>query len=109
MSYTSQAYGSWSIVYWIVPVKMGTSTNYERTVLYVQNSNGGAQLTNAKTGRAIQNVAGSLDPQDLADRTLINNRTFLVAYAEKLIEAQSAESSRQPSPSVVAGSSSEST
>jgi exosortase/archaeosortase family protein len=105
MSYTSQAYGSWSIVYWIVPVKMGTATNYERTVLYVQNSNGGAQLTNAKTGRAIHNVAGSLDPQDLADRTLINNRTFLVAYAEKLIDAQSAESSRQPATPVVPGSS----
>ncbi len=25
MSYTSQQFGSWSIVYWIVPVKMGQS------------------------------------------------------------------------------------
>ncbi len=42
MSYTSQQYGSWSIVYWIVPVKMeGGGTNYERVVLYVQNSGQG--------------------------------------------------------------------
>ena len=28
MSYTSQQFGSWSIVYWIVPVKSGSWTNY---------------------------------------------------------------------------------
>ncbi len=43
MSYTSQQYGSWSIVYWIVPVRMTSgSTNYERVVLYVQNAGQGA-------------------------------------------------------------------
>ena len=36
MSYSSQIYGSWSIVYWIIPVKVGAATSYERVVLYVE-------------------------------------------------------------------------
>ena len=49
MAYTSQQYGSWSIVYWILPVKNGSSTTYERIVLYVQNQHGVvAQATNAQ-------------------------------------------------------------
>ena len=42
MSYTSQQFGSWSIVYWIVPVKMDAGgTSFERVVLYVRNSGQG--------------------------------------------------------------------
>jgi exosortase/archaeosortase family protein len=90
MSYTSQQFGSWSIVYWIVPVKMVSgATNYERTVLYVQNSGQGAVVHGLTTGDSIHNLGGSLDPSNRADVALINNRTFLVAFAKKLIATQS--------------------
>ena len=50
MSYTSQQYGSWSIVYWIVPVKMDTGgTSYERVVLYVKNSGQGVLVKGLTT------------------------------------------------------------
>ena len=50
MSYTSQQFGSWSIVYWIVPVKMDTgTTSYERVVLYVQNSGQGVVVRGPTT------------------------------------------------------------
>jgi hypothetical protein len=89
MSYTSQQFGSWSIVYWIVPVKMsGGGTNYERIVLYVQNSGQGAVVNGLTTGDDIHNIGGTLNPTNHADRALINNRTFLVAFARKLIETQ---------------------
>jgi len=89
MSYTSQQFGSWSIVYWIVPVKMtGGGTNYERIVLYVQNAGQGAVVRGLTTGDSIHNIGGSLNPANHADRALLNNRTFLVAFAKKLIETQ---------------------
>ena len=89
MSYTSQQFGSWSIVYWIVPVKMtGGGTNYERIVLYVQNSGNGAVVNGLTTGDNIHNIGGTLKPGNSADRALINNRTFLVAFAKKLIDTQ---------------------
>ena len=51
MSYTSQQFGSWSIVYWIVPVKMDTgTTSFERVVLYVQNSGQGVVVRGLTTG-----------------------------------------------------------
>jgi exosortase/archaeosortase family protein len=89
MSYTSQTYGSWSIVYWIVPVKMGTTTNYERVVLYVQNAGTGVVVPGVTTSARVRDVAGSLNPANVTDRTLINNRTFLVAFAQQLIDSQS--------------------
>ncbi len=92
MSYTSQQYGSWSIVYWIVPVKAGSGTNYERTVLYVQNAGRGAVVKGLNAGNSIHNLAGSLDPSNGHDQALINNRTFLVAFAKSLIEKQSSHS-----------------
>jgi exosortase/archaeosortase family protein len=89
MSYTSQQFGSWSIVYWIVPVKMtGGGTNYERVVLYVQNSGQGAVVKGLSTADDIHNLGGSLSPDNTADRALINNRTFLVAFAKSLIQTQ---------------------
>ena len=89
MSYTSQQFGSWSIVYWIVPVKMtGGGTNYERIVLYVQNSGRGAVVNGLTTGDNIHNIGGTLNPGNAADRALINNRTFLVAFAKNLIDTQ---------------------
>jgi exosortase/archaeosortase family protein len=91
MSYTSQQFGSWSIVYWIVPVKMDTGgTSFERIVLYVQNSGQGVLVRGLTTGDSLHNIGGSLNGSNEADRALINNRTFLVAFADQLIYAQSA-------------------
>ena len=60
MSYTSQQFGSWSIVYWIVPVKMGSGTSYERVVLYVQNVGQGAAVAGLTQSSGIRNLSGSL-------------------------------------------------
>jgi hypothetical protein len=93
MSYTSQQFGSWSIVYWIVPVKMDTgSTSYERVVLYVQNSGQGVLVRGLTTGDSLHNIGGSLNASNAADHALINNRTFLVAFADQLINAQASRS-----------------
>jgi hypothetical protein len=90
MSYTSQQFGSWSIVYWIVPVRMAAGgTSYERVVLYVQNSGRGVLVKGLTSGNAGQNIGGTLTAADETDRPLINNRTFLVAFAKELINAQS--------------------
>jgi exosortase/archaeosortase family protein len=89
MSYTSQQFGSWSIVYWIVPVKMPTGTNYERVVLYVQNQGNGAVVAGLTNGSAIHNLGGSLNTNSRAGLALVNNRTFLVAFADQLIKRQS--------------------
>ena len=90
MSYTSQQFGSWSIVYWIVPVKMGTGTNYERTVLYVQNTGDGAQVTGL-TSPGSRTWPGRSTRRRPAS-ALINNRTFLVAFARELIKTQALRS-----------------
>jgi exosortase/archaeosortase family protein len=88
MSYTSQQFGSWSIVYWIVPVKTGGSTNYERVVLYVQNSGQGAVVRGLTTADSLHNLGGSLNPSNRSDRALLNNRTFLVAFANRFLTSQ---------------------
>jgi exosortase/archaeosortase family protein len=85
MSYTSQQYGSWSIVYWIIPVKMGTTTTYQRTVLYVQNDGHGVVVPATVKTPGIYNVAGSLDA---SDQQLVQNRAFLVAFAQQLIDQE---------------------
>ena len=82
MSYTSQQYGSWSIVYWIIPVKLGTSSTYQRTVLYIQNDGHGVVVPATAKATGISNVAGSLSP---SDAQLIQNRAFLVAFAREMI------------------------
>jgi exosortase/archaeosortase family protein len=98
MSFASQQFGSWSMIDWIVPVKSGLGTNYERVVLYVQDSTEdavniegatqGAVLPRLTAGNAVHNVAGSLSPTDPADQVLIDNRTFLVAFGKEIIDSQ---------------------
>jgi len=102
MSYTSQQYGSWSIVDWILPVRSslhpsaGTgTTSYERVVLYVQNSRSGAAGSGPIPARSVHNIAGTLDPTNQTDRTLIQNRTFLVAFADQLIDRQASRSAHR--------------
>jgi hypothetical protein len=89
MSYTSQQFGSWSIVYWIVPVKMPTGTSYERVVLYVQNQGQGAVVAGLTNGASIHNLGGNLNTSTRSGLALANNRTFLVAFANALIKQQS--------------------
>jgi exosortase/archaeosortase family protein len=104
MSYVSQQFGSWSIVYWIVPVKMGSTTNYERVVLYVQNVGDGAVVPGLTSSTGIRNLSGSLTSSNPAGLALKNNRTFLVAFARELIEAQ-AKQAVAPSPKAFAAAS----
>jgi exosortase/archaeosortase family protein len=101
MSYTSQQFGSWSIVYWIVPVKMGSGTSYERVVLYVQNVGNGAIVPGLTQPSGIRNLSGSLTSATLHARALSNNRTFLVAFASELIDAQASQHT-SPAPSSLA-------
>jgi hypothetical protein len=83
LAYTSQQFGSWTIVYWILPVEKGNSTVYERVVLYVQNEHG--RIASGTVGRpsGITNIAGSQ-----GNNVLLQNRDFLVAYARELIRVQ---------------------
>ena len=94
MSYTSHQYGSWSIVYWILPVKFGATTTYERVVLYVQNAGRGAVVKGLTAGDS-SSQPGRHPQSDLTvlARALINNRTFLVAFAKQLIDKESAQAS----------------
>ena len=88
MSYTSQTYGSWSIVYWIIPVKFGTTTMYERVVLYVQNDRQwGRRPGHCEDVRASPTWLARSARSDLP---LIRNRAFLVAFARELIQARGA-------------------
>ncbi len=88
MSYTSQHYGSWSIVYWIAPVKMGVETRYERVVLYVQNSGEGVVIPGLTQPIRTSNDVSTIAPTSVQDQGLVNNRTFLVAFAKQLINSQ---------------------
>jgi exosortase/archaeosortase family protein len=99
MSYASQVYGSWSIVYWIIPVKSDGTTVYERVVLYVRNTGQVTVVRNAARVSGIRNVAGTLNGSSNIGAELIANRSFLVAFARELIQTEA--SGRASTPSVV--------
>jgi exosortase/archaeosortase family protein len=91
LSYTSQQFGSWSIVYWILPVKRDGSTVYERVVLYVQNLHGliAADPTGNQAGIREAGLNGSNNSQQVV---LLQNQQFLVAYAREMIRDQAVRS-----------------
>jgi hypothetical protein len=93
LAYTSQQYGSWSIVYWIVPVQRGTSTVYERVVLYVQNQHGIIAPATESEQSGIKTIAGPLGANNAQEEILLRNRDFLVAYARELIRVQASRGS----------------
>jgi exosortase/archaeosortase family protein len=95
MSYGSPMYGSWSIVYWIIPVKFNGATSYERVVLYVRNSGRGVVVPATAKLSGITNVAGSLGP---ADAPLLRNRGFLLAFGRELIQAEAGRSAPHDAP-----------
>jgi hypothetical protein len=86
LSFTGPNDQSWSVVYWIVPVKAGQGIRYERFVLYLLNVPGG---TGVQISRNIhlKNVAGSLQGTE-SSAVLIENRAFLVDFAHELIVHQ---------------------
>jgi exosortase/archaeosortase family protein len=91
LSYDSQQYGSWSIVYWIVPVKRGSATVYERVVLYVQNQHGIIAPATEGEQSGIKTIAGPLGSNNAQQLVLLQNRDFLVAYARELIRVQASK------------------
>jgi exosortase/archaeosortase family protein len=94
LAYTSQQYGSWSIVYWIVPVERGTTTVYERVVLYVQNKRGVIAPATEGQQAGIKTLAGPAGGDNAAQVILLQNRDFLVAYARELIGVQASRGSK---------------
>jgi exosortase/archaeosortase family protein len=94
LAFTSQQYGSWSIVYWILPVIHGASTYFERVVLYVQNQKGLIAPATEGQQSEIRNISGSLSADDPKQLILLQNRAFLVAYARELINTQADRSAR---------------
>jgi exosortase/archaeosortase family protein len=86
LSFSAPDRQSWSVVYWIVPVKAGQSTRYERFVLYLLNAPGGAGVR-LPSGVRITNLAGSIDSSG-PDAVLAMNRSFLVTFAHELIVQQ---------------------
>lgn len=92
LAYTSQQYGSWSIVYWILPVKTGTTTSYERVVLYVQNQHGVVSRVadqRSTGGTNLATNAGASSAQIIDEQ----NQTFLVSFAREMIRDQASQSS----------------
>jgi exosortase/archaeosortase family protein len=91
LSYNSQQFGSWTIVYWILPVKRGSSTVYERVVLYVQNHHG-VVVEAAHRGSAGTSQASADGSENSAQTTVLQNQDFLVAYAREMIRDQASRS-----------------
>ncbi len=94
LAFTSQQYGSWSIVYWILPVERGTTTVYERVVLYVQNQHGLIAPATEGQQSGIKTIAGTQGSNNPQQAVLLKNRDFLVAYARELIRAQASRGSK---------------
>jgi exosortase/archaeosortase family protein len=92
LSYATGHDGTWTIVYWIMPVKpvkATGSTHYERVILYLQDT---PQTTVSYTGTlktgAIKSIEGALSPTTAEDKRLISDRTFLVQFADEVITNQ---------------------
>jgi exosortase/archaeosortase family protein len=94
LAYTSQQYGSWSIVYWIVPVQHGTTTVYERVVLYVQNRSGVVTQATQSEQAGIRTQTGASGQDNSQQRVLMQNQDFLVAFARELIGVQASRGSK---------------
>lgn len=93
LSYSTSSSGTWSIVYWIMPVKQSRTSStihYERVILYLQDTPQTTVSTKGTTPAAggITNLQGSLDPAKADDQRLIDDRTFLVRFADEVIDAQ---------------------
>jgi exosortase/archaeosortase family protein len=102
LAYTSQQFGSWSIIYWIVPVQHGTATVYERVVLYVQNRTGIVTDATQAEQAGINKHGGSSNGSNSRQQAELENRDFLIAFARELIGNQASHTPKTPSNSSVA-------
>jgi exosortase/archaeosortase family protein len=84
---TGTSEGSWSIVYWIVPVTAFGVTSYERVVLYVQDSNNVAAVAPSNVS-GVSSLSGALGATTPQARSLVANRNFLVLFARSLIQLE---------------------
>ena len=91
LSFSGSDRQSWSVVYWIVPVKVGETTRYERFVLYLVNAPGGTHVRLPR-GVRISNLAGSIETTG-PDAVLGQNRAFLITFAHELIVQQAQQAS----------------
>jgi exosortase/archaeosortase family protein len=91
LSFSGAGQQSWSVVYWIAPVRAGRGIRYERFVLYLLNAPGGAGV-HVPRDVHITNLAGSLGKTG-SDAILVQNRAFLVAFAHELVVNQSLKAS----------------
>jgi exosortase/archaeosortase family protein len=96
MAYTSQQFGSWSIVYWILPVKNAGRTFYERVVLYVQNQHGIVAEATRGQQAGISTLAGVRGSNNSKQVVLLQNQDFLVAFAREMIRDQASRSTAPP-------------
>ncbi len=102
LSYTGPGVGSWTIVYWITPVKWAGKVLYEREVLFIKDTGTGVVVPATAGNADIRDLAGSLDGKDPAEAQLVENRDFLVAFARETIALQShraAQHAAHPGPS----------
>ncbi len=86
LSFSASGQQSWSVLYWIVPVKAGDATRYERFVLYLVNAPGGTAVR-LPAGVRITNLAGAI-PDRGPSAVLAQNRAFLISFAHELIVEQ---------------------
>ncbi len=91
LSFSGAGQQSWSVVYWIAPVRAGQGIRYERFVLYLLNAPGGAGV-HVPRDVHITNLAGSLS-NTRSDAVLVQNRAFLVAFAHELVVNQALKAS----------------
>jgi exosortase len=88
LSYSGAIPGeNWSIVYWILPVETGSGTRYERVVLYLQNTGSNTVSLSPRTPDVSQMVLAARQSGP-AQRLLLTNRAFLVAFARQMISGQ---------------------
>jgi exosortase/archaeosortase family protein len=92
LSYNSQQFGSWTIVYWILPVKRQSTTSYERVVLYVQNHHGVVVEAGNRGAAGNNSSAGASGSQNSGRTMVVQNQDFLVAYAREMIRDQASRS-----------------
>ncbi len=88
LSYTSTGSDpqNWSIVYWIWPVINGSSTRYERVILYLL---GGTSATVSAPGvSSTTSASASTVSAQANDQQLVAERGFLTVFAKEIIQAQ---------------------
>jgi exosortase len=78
---------NWSIVYWIWPVETGAGTRYERVILYLQNTSA-ASATLAPHSPGAAQLTAAIKGVEPAQRLLLTNRAFLVAFARQVVAGQ---------------------